>query len=98
MSLESDRRLDPRYNTRVEATIEDSKYESIVFTTSGFSRTGAFLQPRQNTTAPLPMVGTIIKLIFHWPLETHMPPIRVEAKVIRQTSDGIGVRFELQPG
>ncbi len=88
-------RADPRYDTRVEATIEDSRYESTVFTTSGFSRSGAFLQ-RTNTGAALPPVGSIIKLVLHWPLQTQMPPVRIEAKVIRQTPDGIGVRFDLK--
>jgi len=37
----------------------------------------------------------VIQITFRWPLETHMPPVKVEAKVVRQTGDGIGVRFEL---
>jgi hypothetical protein len=92
----ADRRADPRYDTRVEATIDDSRYESTIFTTSGFSRSGAFLQRSDNTGVALPPVGSIIKLILHWPLQTQMPPVRVEAKVIRQTPDGIGVRFDLK--
>jgi len=90
----SDRRLDQRLTTRLEAVVEDAAHGSLVFTTSGFSRTGAFLRRRDNGTL-LPPIGSVIQITFRWPLETHMPPVKVEAKVVRQTGDGIGVRFEL---
>lgn len=90
----SDRRVDPRLATRLEAIVDDVRYGALTFTASGFSRSGAFLQRRDNGT-PLPMIGSLIQIVFRWPLETHIPPVRVEAKVVRQTDNGIGVHFEI---
>lgn len=90
-----ERREDERLATRIDAVIDDVRYLSLVFTASGFSRTGAFLQRREGTGA-LPAVGSTIRLIFRWPLETNMPPVRVDAKVMRQTDDGVGVQFEIK--
>ena len=59
----------------------------------GISALG-FLKRRDNTT-PLPAVGTAIHLVFRWPMETKIPPVHVEAKVIRQTEDGVGVQFDI---
>jgi len=92
----SDRRSDPRMSTRLEATINDGRNGTLAFTASGFSRTGAFLLRRDKATA-LPAVGSVVQLAIHWPLETKLKPVRVEAKVIRQTEDGIGVQFEIKP-
>jgi hypothetical protein len=89
-----DRRLDPRITTRIDAIVDDAEHGSLVFTASGFSRTGAFLRRREHDT-PLPLVGSVIRLVFHWPLETKIPPVRVEAKVIRRTDDGVGVLFDI---
>lgn len=89
-----DRRSDPRTATRIEAVIDDARYGSLVFTAGGFSRTGAFLQ-RRDDGALLPPVGDVIPLVFRWPLETRIPPVRVEAKVIRRNDDGVGVQFEI---
>lgn len=91
----AERREDERLATRIEAIIDDVRYQSLVFTASGFSRTGAFLQRREGTQ-PLPQVGSAIRLVFRWPLETEMPPVRVDAKVVRQTGDGVGVQFEIK--
>lgn len=90
----NDRRLDPRLATRLTAIIEHSQHGSLAFTASGFSRTGAFLQRLDNST-PLPTVGETVKLVFNWPLETKIPPVRVEAKVMRLADDGIGVQFDI---
>lgn len=90
-----DRRLDPRISTRLAAVVEDDEHGSLIFTASGFSRTGAFLQ-RLDKDTPLPVIGSTIQLVFHWPLETKMPPVRVEAKVVRQSDDGVGVQFEIK--
>ena len=90
----SDRRLDPRISTRIDAVVDDPDHGSLVFTASGFSRTGAFLKRRDDTT-PLPVVGSVIHLVFRWPLETKIPPVHVDAKVIRQTEDGVGVQFDI---
>lgn len=90
-----DRRIDPRMGTRLQAIVQDAKYGALAFTASGFSRTGAFLQRRDDTT-PLPAIGSVIQLSIHWPLETKLKPVRVEAKVIRQTEDGVGVQFEIK--
>lgn len=81
-------------STRLAAVIEDPQHGSLIFTASGFSRTGAFLQ-RVDAGTPLPQIGDTIKLVFHWPLETKIPPVRVEAKVIRQSDDGVGVEFSI---
>ena len=94
VSTDEDRRSEPRYPTQVVATIEDAQYKSTTFTTNGFSRTGAFLQPSEAGT-PLPPVGTVINLVLHWPIDTDMPPVRLEARVIHQTEHGVGVRFQL---
>ncbi|HEX9810841.1 MAG TPA: PilZ domain-containing protein [Burkholderiales bacterium] len=90
----ADRRLDQRLTTRLEAIVEDDANGSLVFTTSGFSRSGAFLRRRDEHTA-LPPIGSVIQITFRWPLETHMPPVQVEATVVRHTDDGVGVRFEI---
>ena len=90
----NDRRLDPRITTRIEAVVDHAEHGSLVFTASGFSRTGAFLRRHEHET-PLPLVGSVIQLVFHWPLETKIPPVRVEAKVIRRTEDGVGVQFDI---
>jgi hypothetical protein len=90
----AERRLDQRLTTRLEAVVEDAAQGTLVFTTSGFSRTGAFLRRRDDRVA-LPAIGSVIQITFRWPLETHMPPVRVEAKVVRQADDGVGVRFEI---
>jgi hypothetical protein len=92
---DEDRRTDPRMSTRLEAVVEDAEHGTLRFTASGFSRTGAFLQRRDNTT-PLPAVGSTVQLVFNWPLDTKLPSVRVEATVIRQTDDGVGVRFQLK--
>lgn len=89
-----DRRLDQRLTTRLDATVEDAEHGTLVFTTSGFSRSGAFLR-RRDPTSPLPVIGSVINIVFSWPLETQMPPVRVEATVVRQAEDGVGVRFEI---
>ncbi len=91
----SDRRADPRLTTRLEALVEDPQHGLLIFTASGFSRTGAFLQ-RRDATTPLPAVGNTVQLMFRWPLETKIPPVRVEAKVMRHTEDGVGVLFEIK--
>lgn len=89
-----DRRSNPRLATRIQAVIEDTEHGSLVFTASGFSRTGAFLKPR-DYHAQLPRSGSVVQLVFHWPLETHIPPVRVEATVIHQNEQGLGVKFEI---
>jgi len=89
-----DRRLDPRLATRIEAVVADLQHGNLAFTASGFSRTGAFLR-RHDRSTPLPPVGSRIEIVFSWPLETDIPPVRVEATVIRQSEDGVGVRFEI---
>lgn len=90
----ADRRLDPRENTRLEAVVRDAQHGTLVFTAGRFSRTGAFLTPRDPAT-PLPAVGATIRLTFHWPLQTEIPPVEVDAKVVRQTDDGVGVQFDI---
>lgn len=91
---DSDRRLDTRITTRIDAVVDDPVHGSLIFTASGFSRTGAFLQRREANT-PLPAIGNTIRLVFQWPLETKIPPVRVEARVIRQTENGVGVQFDI---
>lgn len=90
----TDRRLDQRLTTRLEAVVDDAVHGPLLFVTSGFSRSGAFLR-RRDTTTPLPVVGSLIKILFRWPLDTQMPPVQVEATVVRQADDGVGVRFEI---
>jgi hypothetical protein len=82
------------YPARLNATIEDAEYASSSFVTNGFSHRGAFLL-RPDRRTPLPAVGSRIKLLLHWAVEPDRPPVRVAAKVIRQTTDGVGVRFEI---
>jgi hypothetical protein len=89
-----ERRMDERLTTRLDAAVEDAVHGTLVFTTSGFSRSGAFLR-RRDAATPLPVVGSVIKIVFSWPLETQMPPVRVEATVVRQAEDGVGVRFKI---
>lgn len=90
-----DRRLDARMSTRLHAVVEDPRLGSLVFTASGFSRTGAFLQ-RRDKNGVLPAIGSVVKLEIHWPLETKLRPVEVEARVVRQTDDGVGVQFEIK--
>lgn len=89
-----ERRTEQRLTTRLEAVVEDSAHGPLHFTTSGFSRSGAFLRRRDDAT-PLPSVGSVIRITFRWPLETQMPPVRVEATVVRLADDGVGVRFQI---
>ena len=89
-----DRRLDQRITSRLEAVVEDAARGETVYTTSGFSRSGAFLR-RRDAAVPLPPVGSVINILFRWPLETQMPPVRVEATVVRHGDNGVGVRFEI---
>lgn len=89
-----DRRADPRLATRLKAVIVDAEHGERVFTASGFNRRGAFLQRLDQTTA-LPPIGGVVQLTFHWPLETHMPPVRIEATVIHQAENGVGVKFDI---
>jgi hypothetical protein len=91
---ESERRQEPRYPARLEAVVEDGQHGTLTFTASGFSRTGAFLRRRDNDT-PLPAIGSAVKLSFIWPLETQIPPVRVQATIVRHTEDGVGVQFEI---
>lgn len=91
---QSDRRLDPRLATRLEAVVDDPRHGALTFVASGFSRSGAFLQ-RRDASVPLPAVGSLIQIVFRWPLETQIPPVRVEARVVRQTEDGVGVHFQI---
>lgn len=90
----SDRREDTRLATRLDAIVDDVRYGALTFTASGFSRSGAFLQRRDGDT-PLPMIGSLIEIVFRWPLETQIPPVRVQATVVRQTDNGVGVQFEI---
>ena len=94
-SNSTDRRVDARTDTRIEAVIDDVRYDSLVFIASGFSRTGAFLR-RPDDGALLPALDSVIPLVFRWPLETRIPPVRVAAKVVRRTGDGIGVQFAIR--
>jgi hypothetical protein len=93
-NTEADRRAEPRYPARLEAVVDDEQNGKLFFTASGFSRTGAFLRRRDSGT-PLPMIGSVVKLSFNWPIETHIPPVCVEAKVVRHTNEGVGVQFEI---
>jgi PilZ domain len=93
-AAQGDRRMDQRLTTRLDAAVEDAEHGTLHFITSGFSRSGAFLKRRDGAT-PLPAIGSVIQIVFRWPLETHMPPVRVEATVVRQTDDGVGVRFQI---
>jgi hypothetical protein len=65
------------------------------FTATRFSQTGAFLQ-RRDEKSPLPSVGSVIKLALHWPLENNAPPVLVDATVVRQEHNGVGVRFDIR--
>ena len=89
-----DRRADPRLATRLKAVIVDAEHGERVFTAGGFNRRGAFLQRLDEATV-LPPMGSVVQLTFSWPLETHMPPVRVEATVIHQTENGVGVKFDI---
>jgi hypothetical protein len=89
-----ERRMDPRHSANVEAIVDDPQRGPLQFTARGFSRTGAFLQ-RRDADTPLPAVGETIHLMFKWPLETQIPPVKVEARVVRQTADGVGVQFDI---
>jgi len=90
----AERRAEPRYPARLEAVVQDAQHGQLVFMASGFSRNGAFLRRRDSGT-PLPMIGNVIKISFNWPIETNIPPVTVEAKVVRQTNEGVGVQFEI---
>jgi hypothetical protein len=91
---EAERRAEPRYPARLDAVVEDGQNGKLFFVASGFSRTGAFLRRRDSGT-PLPMIGCVVKISFNWPIETHIPPVSVEATVIRHTNEGVGVQFEI---
>jgi hypothetical protein len=91
---DTERRSERRYATRLEAVVDDPELGKLIFTASGFSSAGAFLK-RHDRSTPLPMIGSVVKLTFNWPIETNIPPVRVEAKVVRQTDDGVGVQFDI---
>lgn len=89
-----ERRADSRLATRLRAVIDSIEHGTSTFTAKGFSRTGAFLE-RGDPNLALPPVGSTIRVVFHWPLETHMAPVRVEATVIHHAPDGMGIKFEI---
>ena len=88
-----ERRADQRLATQLRAVIETAD-GTLTFTAKGFSRSGAFLE-RRDQDAMLPAVGSVVHLVFHWPLETHIAPVQVEATVIHHTPDGMGVKFQI---
>lgn len=89
-----ERRADPRLATQLRAVIDSAEHGTLTFTAKGFNRSGAFLERRDRDTA-LPAVGSVVRVVFHWPLETHMAPVRVEATVIHHAPDGMGIKFEI---
>lgn len=89
-----ERRVDPRLATQLRAVIDSVEHGMLTFTAKGFSRSGAFLE-RRDRGAALPAVGSVVRLVFHWPLETHMAPVHVEATVVHHAPDGMGVKFEI---
>ena len=87
-----EKRNDLRNPVSITAELLDSNSGIRTFIARDFSKTGAFLE-NTDPARPLPVVDTKIKLKFRWPQETRIPSVEVEAVVIRQTNDGIGVRF-----
>lgn len=91
-----ERRSHARLATRlVAAMVEDPDHGVLVFTADRISRHGAYLQ-RVDKTTPLPTIGSVIKVTLRWPVETNTPTRCVEAKVIRVTSGGVGVKYEVE--
>lgn len=89
-----ERRADSRLATQLQAVIDSVEHGTLTFTAKGFSRSGAFLERRDQETV-LPAVGSVVRLVFHWPLETQIAPVQVEATVIHHAPDGMGVKFEI---
>lgn len=89
-----ERRGKPRLATRlVAAMVEDPKHGTLVFTADRISGKGAYLQ-RVDKNTPLPGIGSLIKVTLRWPVETNTPTVCVAARVVRQTSNGVGVQYE----
>lgn len=64
------------------------------YTARNFSTDGAFLERKEEST-PLPTIGSKVKLVISWPLETHLDPVDITAEVAHTKEDGVGVSFHI---
>jgi hypothetical protein len=91
---DSERRTEPRISAILEALIDDEHYSGRVFPVSAFSGTGAFLRCPDSDT-PMPAIGSVLPVQFNWPRQSKIAPVFVEVTVVRHTSDGFGVKFDI---
>jgi hypothetical protein len=89
-----ERRTEARITAILEALIDDEHYSGRVFAVSAFSGTGAFLKCPDGETL-MPPIGSVFPVQFNWPRQTKIAPVFVEATVVRHTSTGFGVKFDI---
>ncbi len=89
------RRTDVRDPVSLMVELVDGALGTLTFRARDYSKSGLFLE-RTDPSTPLPAVGARVHLTIRWPLETEIPPIEVEADIIREEDNGVGVRLILQ--
>jgi hypothetical protein len=70
----------------------DGVLGTLTFQARNMSKSGAFLE-RTEPSMPLPAVGATVHLIIKWPLESELAPVKLDADIVRQEDNGVGVRF-----
>lgn len=87
-------RKDVRNSVLLTVELSDHALGTLTFRARDLGKSGVFLE-RTDRSTPLPAVGSKVHLTIKWPLETDVPPVKVEANIIRQEDDGVGARFVL---
>jgi len=82
----------PRVSVSINVDVQENDHVQVTFSAIDISRTGAFLKCSQ-PGVKLPLLGSRLKLLLRWPVETPTPPVNVNARVVRLEADGFGVKF-----
>ena len=91
----NEKREHPRNPVTILVELTDSNKKVTHYIARDFSPTGAFLERNDNDTS-LPDLNTTVFLKISWPLETHIPPVEVEADIMRVDDNGVGVKFDIK--
>jgi len=87
-----DKRNSLRVSVSIVVDVQDSGSIQATFSATNISRTGAFLK-KIHPSIPLPAVNSVLKLQLRWPVDTPIPPVEINAEVMRVELDGVGVKF-----
>jgi hypothetical protein len=87
-----ERRVSMRFPVSIEVEMMEEGGLLVTFHATDISRTGAFLRLRDSGVL-LPGLGSKLKLLLKWPVDTPTPPVNINAEVVRLESDGVGVKF-----